>query len=281
MIFRRVTIVGLGLIGGSLGLALRRKGLVRRVIGFSRHEATIRAALARGAIHDGDTELCPNWLGESDLVVISTPPKTVVPLAKQIARLTKHSFVLTDVTSTKGEIVSSLERILPSRISFVGSHPMAGSERSGIEAAEAHLFQGAACIVTPTTRTNKSALKNLSSLWRSVGGRVFTMSPARHDALVAQVSHVPHMAAAALLLGTSPKGFPLAAGSFSDMTRIALSDPELWAQIAATNAKELSRALDQFISTAKDLRRLVASKNSKKLQTLLRAAQKRRTQFVQ
>lgn len=278
-LFNQVSIVGLGLIGGSLALAIRRRRLARRVIGFSRHEATIRTALARGAIHDGDTELCPNWLSESDLVVIATPPRSVVPLAREVARLTKHSFILTDVAGTKSEIVRGLEK-LPSRIFVVGSHPMAGSERSGIDAAEAHLFEDAACVVTRTPRTKKLALCKVSALWRTVGSQVVALTPREHDRLVAQISHLPHLGAAALMLTAENKTLPLAAGGFKDATRVALSDPSLWSEICLSNAKEITRALDRLLTKIKKLRQLVASGKMSVLRKELSAAQRRRRQVA-
>jgi prephenate dehydrogenase len=274
-LFNQVSIIGLGLIGGSLGLALRRRKLARRVIGFSRHEATIRSAKAKGAIHDGDTELCPNWLGESDLVVIATPPRSVVPLARQIARLTKHSFILTDAASTKDEIVRGLEK-LPSRISVVGAHPMAGSERSGIAAAKADLFQGAACVLTKTARTQKGVLNKVSNLWRAVGARAVVLSPQEHDRLAAQISHLPHVAAVALTLAASKKALPLAAGGFKDATRIALSDPSLWSEILLTNRRGVTQALDRFLTVLKEFKALVATGKAHALSRKLLAAQKKR-----
>ena len=255
-LFNQVSIVGLGLIGGSLGIALRRGRVARRVIGFTQSETTLRRAKHKGAVDDGCTELCPDWLGSSDLVVIATPPLSVVPIARQIMRLTSHRFLLTDVASTKREIVRRIEKILPSRIRFVGSHPMAGSERSGIQAADPDLFQGAACILTPTVCTDRSAVAKVSALWRGVGGRPVVLSPARHDALVAQISHVPHLAAAALVLSAQPEALELAAGGFTDATRIALSDPAIWSEICRTNRVELKKGLDRFIAQIERLKRL-------------------------
>lgn len=274
-VFNRVTIVGLGLVGGSLGMAIRRKRLARRVIGFSRHESTVRRAKARRAIDDGCTELCPDWLGLSDLVVIATPPLSVVPIARQVAKLTSHRFILTDVASTKGEIVQRIEKNLPSRIRFVGSHPMAGSERSGIQAADPDLFQGAACLLTPTARADRSAVAKISALWRGVGGRPVALSPARHDALVAQISHVPHLAAAALVLAAQPEALRMAAGGFTDATRIALSDPSVWSEICRTNRRELRRGLDRFIAQIERLRKLL-SDDTGLLRSLEEARRKRR-----
>lgn len=276
ILFNQVTIVGLGLIGGSLGMAIRKRHLARRVIGFARHEATIREAKAKGAIDDGDIEFCPDWLGSSDLVVIATPPLTVAPLARKIARLTRHSFILTDVASTKGEIVRAVECVLPSRIHFVGSHPMAGSERSGVSAADARLFQGAPCVVTPTPRSNRQAVRRVSELWRSVGGQPISLSPVRHDALVAQISHLPHLIAVSLVFTAEADALKLAAGGFADTTRIALSDPALWQEISLTNRREMTKVVDRFIRQLRGVRQLVAQKKAKSLSAHFRSAQRKR-----
>ncbi len=274
--FKRVSIVGLGLIGGSLGMALKRGRIARSVIGFSRHERTIRRALARGAVNDADTELCPDWLGESDLVVIATPPLTVVPIAREIARLTTHRFVMTDVASTKAQIVRQLERSLPARISFVGSHPMAGSEKSGIEAAHQDLFNGAPCVVTRTSKTNRAALARVSALWRSVGGRPMVLDPSRHDALVARVSHLPHLTAVGLMLAAGKEPLILSAGGFADTTRIALSDPRMWREICLSNRKQITRALRAFRKEIERFEQLIRRGDGAALSRLFASAQRKR-----
>ena len=275
-LFRQVSVIGLGLIGGSLGMALRRGKIARRVIGFSRREATLRRAKRRGAIDDGCTELCPDWLSESDLVVIATPPSTVPRIARQVARLARRPLVLTDVASTKAKIVRDVERALPSRISFVGAHPIAGSERSGIEAADARLFGGAACIVTPTPRTRPAAAARVAALWRRLGCRVERMSPARHDTLVAQISHVPHLAAVGLALFPEQRALRLSGGGFADATRIALGDPALWEEICRTNSREVGRALEQLIKELSALQRMVRRPANGSLRGRFEAARRRR-----
>ena len=275
-LFRQVSIIGLGLIGGSLGMALRRGRVARRVIGFTRREATLRRALAKGAIDDGDTELCPDWLSESDLVVIATPPLTVPRLAREAACLAHRPLIITDVASTKAEIVRALERGLPRHARFVGAHPMAGSNRSGIEAADAHLFRGAVCVVTPTVRTSSAAAAKVASLWRGVGCRVARMSPDRHDMLVAEVSHLPHLAAAALVQAVSPAAFTLAGNGFRDTTRVAQGDPALWEEICRTNRKEVFSSLNRLIAELKLLRGAVESRRFAVVLRELRAARRRR-----
>ena len=274
-LFKQVTIVGLGLIGGSLGMAIRRKHLAQRVIGFSRREATIREAKAKGAIDDGDTEFCPDWLGASDLVIIATPPSAVEKVAREIARLTRHSFILTDVASTKAQIVRKLER-LPKRIAYVGFHPMAGSEHSGVRFAQADLFDQAVCVLTPTSHSDRRAVRKLFAFWQAAGMKVLSYTPARHDTAVAQVSHVPHLAAFALALSADPKAFPLAAGGFADTTRIAMSDPALWVDICRTNRKEVIRGLDRVIKQLKRFRGWIAAQDQKRLQQALQRARRNR-----
>lgn len=278
-LFHQVSIVGLGLIGGSLGLALRKGRVARRVIGFSRREATIHQAIARGAIHDGDTELCPNWLGDSDLVVIATPPLAVAATARKIAKITPGRILLTDVASTKSKLAKELQRTLPSRISFVGGHPMAGSEQSGLGAAEAGLFAGSVCILTPTGRPDLKGLARVEALWRRIGMLVVRMSPERHDVLVAQISHLPHLSAAALALTPDSAALPLAAGGFADATRIALSDPALWEEICRTNRTPILRSLDRYLRELKKLRALVARQDSAPLRRRLESARRARSRI--
>ncbi len=275
-LINQVSIVGLGLIGGSLGMALRKRGVARRVIGFARHEATIQQAKRKGAIHDGDTELCPDWLGQSELVILAVPPDEVVPMARQVARLTRHSFLMTDATSVKEPVVRSLETLLPSQIRFVGSHPIAGSERSGIEAAEPALFRGAPCIVTPTSRTDPQAVKQVSRMWKGIGSRVVLMDPKRHDSLVAQISHAPHLAAVALALLPEEAALAVAGGGFSDTTRIAASDPVMWEQICRMNKKEVIAALERLMAGLSRLKTAVAAGSAGTLRATLRGAQARR-----
>ena len=261
-LFNQVTIVGLGLIGGSLALALKKRGVARRIVGVDSDRATLRKAKARGAIDEGfltgiyqdDRQEWTAPIEQSDLVVLAEHPASIVGTALQIASGSSKLLILTDVASVKGRIVRLLDRDLPRRIRFVGGHPMAGSHRSGIQAADSGLFSGAPCIVTRTRRTDGKALAKVSRMWRLVGGKVLVMGPARHDRLVAQVSHLPHLAAVGLTLSVSPEALKLAGGGFSDTTRVALSNTHLWYVICISNKKEIIRALDRFIKEMVDLR---------------------------
>jgi prephenate dehydrogenase len=244
-LFNRVTIIGLGLIGGSLGMAIRRNRLARTVVGFSRKGATLRRAKARGAIDLGTTSI-ERAVRDAELVILCSPVDTIIPLAKRIAPLMRDGSILSDVGSTKGHIVAILERALPPGIPFVGAHPLAGSEQRGIKAAKAKLFDGSVCIVTANRRTDPRALGLVSRLWKSLVARVMIMEPQRHDRLLAAVSHLPHLLAFCLLESTEASALKLAPRSFLDATRVAKSDPKLWDDILLTNRLAIVDAIVRF-----------------------------------
>lgn len=277
-LFKQITIIGLGLIGGSLGMAIRRKGLARRVVGFARSSEKVSQAIAKKAIHEGTTQLAQALQG-SELVILATPPQTVIPLAKRIVKLTRHSFILTDVASTKGRIVKVMDGLLPKRIAYVGSHPMAGSEKSGIKAAKADLFKGATCVVTPTRLSSALAVQSVSNVWKSIDGFVIALSPVRHDRLVAEISHLPHLVAVTLTRTTSKEALALTAGGFADTTRVAMSDPKLWKEIVQMNQMEVIRALNRLIGNLQKLTTTIRRKTFTHLLKELRTAFRIRQQL--
>ncbi len=273
--FRRVTIIGLGLIGGSLGLAIKRRRLASWVIGYSRRISTVHQAAARGLIDAGVRDL-GDAVGDSELVIIATPVAQIVPIAQRVARLAAPGTIIIDVGSAKGEIVRRLQASLPERVSFVGAHPLAGSERRGLAAAVAQLFDGSICILTPTPRTNRAAFRRVRSFWQSLGTRVVVMSPAAHDKLVATISHLPHALAFALMHRTTPQAARLASRSFLDATRVAASDPQLWQEILLMNRRELQAALRGFERELRALRAVLVRGDARALTQWIRAAQRRR-----
>lgn len=244
-LFNQVTIVGLGLMGGSLGMAIKRRRLARRVVGLSRHPSTLRRARACGAVDAGTTDL-RRAVQDADLVVLATPVGRIVPLARRAARAMRAGSVLTDLGSAKGSIVSRLERALPSRVAWVGGHPLAGSEQHGIEAANADLFDGSVCVLTPTARTPRAALARVSRLWSALGVQVVTMSPSRHDRILAGTSHLPHLVAYALARAISVDPRLRAPRSLLEMTRIAKSSPALWEDVVLANRAQLLAAVRRF-----------------------------------
>ena len=272
----KVAIVGLGLIGGSLGMVLRKRKLAQTVTGFSRKPATLRMAKSRGAIDKGTANLA-EAVRDADIVVLATPVSEIVPLALRCARFMKLGAVLTDVGSSKGEIVSALDRLLPKSVAFVGAHPVAGSEKRGIGAASPDIFDAASyCIIPPSARTSRRAVAAVSRLWSGVVPKIIRLPAKRHDELLAATSHLPHALAFALSASAPRRGLPSMPRSFLEMTRVAKSDPDLWAAILLSNRSAVAAAWREFDRSSAALRKAITRKDRKALTRLLAKAKARR-----
>lgn len=264
MNFDTVAIVGVGLIGGSIGMALRERRLARRVIGIGRHAKSLRKARRLGAIDRGVTELA-RGVADAELVVFCTPVDVIVDQAIEASMRCELQTILTDTGSAKARIVARLDEELPDRVSFVGSHPLAGSEKSGVSVARPDLFDRRICVVTETRHTLKRSAAVVRGFWESMGARVIRMSPEAHDRALAYTSHLPHLAAAALSIALPEEYKEVVATGYRDTTRIAASDPALWTAIFLENAgpildslASLERVMDEFRNAlvAKDARRI-------------------------
>jgi prephenate dehydrogenase len=270
----RVSIIGLGLMGGSLGMALKRHHVAREVVGWSRKGSTLQQAKRKRAIDVGTSDLRAA-VRDADIVVLATPVSTIVPFGKRVAPLMSAGSILTDVGSSKTAIVAALESI-PRHVKFVGGHPLAGSEERGIEAATADLFDDSIFVVTPTSRTNPAAARTVSQLWKSLGTRVHALSPSRHDALLAQTSHLSHLLAWCLTSATTRDAQAIAPPSFIGMTRIAQSDPDLWMDIVLSNRRHIAKAMTRFDREWHQLRSLLTSAKTAPLRQWLVTAQRMR-----
>lgn len=257
MRFKKVAIVGVGLIGGSLGLAIKKRKLARTIIGIGRRRSSIQRAVRCGAIDVGTKDL-KRGVSDADLVIIATPVCSIPKIAKAIVYNLKGGAILTEVGSTKTQIVNAIEKFLPAGISFVGLHPLAGSEKRGVNFAEADLFKGATVIMAKTRKTKSSSIKALSQFWRSLGiERIVIKSPEEHDRIVAEISHLPHLVATALVNSVSAKSLKFASTGFKDSTRIAASDPEVWRDICVTNRREILKSLDRYERSLSRLKALI------------------------
>ena len=240
-----VAIVGVGLIGGSIGLALRELGMAERVMGIGRREANLAEAVQIGAIDAATTDLA-SGIAEADVVVICTPVTEIANAARIAAEHGPEGVLVTDAGSTKLRIVEAVERDPSAARVFVGSHPIAGSERKGVAHARSDLFEGRSCVLTPTARTPEDRLQRARSFWVRLGCRVIELSPAEHDEVLALTSHVPHAVAAALAATVPAEALPMAAGAYRDGTRVAGSDAALWAGIFRENKGPTLQALARF-----------------------------------
>jgi len=271
--FERAAIAGVGLIGGSLALAARAAGLIGEVVGLGRSQANLDVALRRGIVDRVARDAAD--IGRVDLVVLAVPVRSTRATAAALLPHLAPGTVLTDVGSVKGEVVDAMQALLPSDRPFVGGHPIAGGERAGAAVADAALFRGARCILTPTGRTDAAALARVRALWQGVGARVEEMSPAAHDRALAWTSHVEHALAYALvraIAGADPALLAAGGPSLRDATRVAASPAELWRDIFLANADPVADAIAKVVGELDGLRRAIASGDATALHKLLAAA---------
>ncbi len=277
--FRTVAILGLGLLGGSLGLALKRTTPAPCVLACARRAESIEDAVRLGAVDRGATDPA-EILPHADLTVICTPVSTIVSMLHAYRSHWRPGSVVTDVGSVKGGIMrAAAHEFKDLDVTFIGSHPMAGSDRSGLRYAKGNLYDGATVFMTAPPAAGDTAVAALERLWQICGARTVQIDGDDHDALVARTSHLPHLlAAAAVDVGLSPPQAVLGtAGAFRDVTRIAGSSPEMWRQICELNRTELLRALDECMTQLADIRSFLANSEWEAVQDYLsRAREKRR-----
>lgn len=251
---KRIAIIGVGLLGGSIGLALRAAGFTGTRVGIGRRAVSLAKALECEAIDETSLDPAEGVAG-AGLVILCTPLSRYEPLLQTIAPALEADTYVTDVGSTKAAVVRQAEKLLPSHVRFVGSHPMAGSEKTGVEYARADLFEDALCLVTPTAHTAPETIEAITIFWQKLGGRTQLVNPGRHDQLLARVSHLPHALAAALVcLAQADDAIEVAGPGFADTTRIASGDPAMWTDILRSNRNELVRSVDALLGELTILR---------------------------
>ena len=275
MRIQTLTIVGVGLIGGSIGLAAKKRGLAQRVLGVGRRQTSLQQAVACGAIDEGFLD-CREAVHRADVVVFCTPVDMIAAQILAAAPGCKAGALLTDAGSTKAILVRSLAEQLPANVSFVGSHPLAGSEKRGPEHADANLFDGKVTVITPTTDTNDAVVDRASAFWRALGSDVIIMNPEEHDRALALTSHVPHVVAAALVSVLNSKLLALTATGFRDTTRVAAGDPAIWTGIFLQNRDAVLAGLQQVAGNLDQFRHALESCDRIALDQLLAEAKLRR-----
>lgn len=281
----RLCVIGVGLIGGSIARAARAQGWARMVIGVDANAGNLRKALDLGVI-DVACESVADGVAACDLVVIATPVGSVETLLRQLKPVWSEHTIYTDVGSTKCDVIAAAERVfgtVPSN--FVPGHPIAGAERSGVEAAQADLYQGKRVILTPLPDTRPEAVWRVEELWRALGAKVSRMEPAHHDEVLAATSHLPHVLAFVLteMLGRKDEQqeiFQYAAGGFRDFTRIASSDPKMWLDICLANGREIVPLIEQYREALRRAADLIANRSADELLALFAHARQARQRFL-
>jgi prephenate dehydrogenase len=281
VLFRKIAILGVGLLGGSLALAIRERKLAAVLQGYVRRDGSLDECDQAG-LKDFATRDLIAVVRDADLVILCTPLAQMRELAEQLLPTLKSGAIVSDVGSVKASVVRDIGPIVSrSGAHFIGAHPMAGAEKMGVSAARADLFHNAVCILTPGSDTKTELAQKLAGFWRAIGARTVELSPEFHDELVARCSHLPHVVAAELanyvLSPSHPKEQPLlCANGFRDTTRIASGSPEMWRDIALANGQQLSRVLEVFIHDLQQLRRAIDAGDSAALETFFNTAKQRR-----
>ena len=248
MVVHRLCIVGLGMMGGAIGMATRRTGSAARVVGVADSQATIESARMKGAVDDATVSL-RDAVQDADLVILCVPVRTILDAAAAVIPVCREGTIVTDIGSSKLVIVKQVEALihkLKSKVHFVGSHPVTGSEKRGIDALEHVTLEGAPCVITPTQHTDIESYRKVEEFWKSIGLRTLRLSPEEHDTVLARSSHLPHILAAALVNVQSDRSLDISGPGLRDMTRLAGSDPAMWTDIAEQNAHEVAKALREL-----------------------------------
>jgi len=259
---KTVAIVGTGLIGGSIGLALKSGRTKYKVIGIGRRWPSLRLAKKMGAVDEITLDMAKG-IKKADLVILAAPVATIIRHIRMIAQVITPGTIVTDVGSTKSQIVREAEKVFKNKAFFVGSHPLAGSEKKGVSAARPDIFKKTVSIVTPVKNTNSRALKAVTGFWKKLGADVRVLTPAVHDRIAAGISHLPHMVSVALCQTLTAQHRDYAAAGFKDTTRIAMSDAALWADICFSNSREIKKSLKSFTNKLCRLEKSLSSGNKR------------------
>ena len=279
--FREICIVGLGLIGGSFALNLKLRGFPGKITAVDINPEAIEKGIELEVIDSGSIK---HSIAESaDLIVLSTPVGVYEEVLKQIKPFISKRAIVSDLGSVKGHLVYRCEEILKDTAPFVGGHPIAGTEKSGVENVVENLFEGAKFIITPTENTDKEAMEKVANLWKNLGSEIVLMDPYHHDRVFAAVSHLPHVVAYSIVDAIdklskelSTNLFQLTGGGFRDFTRIAMSDPVMWRDICIENRENLLSALKTFRESIEKVEKLIENSDGKGLKSFFEKAREKR-----
>lgn len=274
-----LTIIGVGLIGGSMARRAKKDKLAARIIGFGRRKSSLDKALNSGAI-DEATLSFEDAAKDADVVVIATPVSLIPVFLEKCRQHCKPGCIITDVGSTKQEITRFADKILGRDKFFVGAHPMAGSEKKGFAFSKTELFDNSICFLTPTKKTNNSALKKMTAFWRRMGAAPVIISAQKHDKIVAEISHLPHVAAVSLV-NCARLNVKFAANSFRDTTRVASSDSDIWMDIFFSNKNNVIKSIDDFIKLLRQIRSKIRKKKRSELRRILEGARVIRNKLIE
>ena len=284
--FKKVCIIGCGLIGSSIARAIKKKKLSNQIVSSNRSEITNKRVIKLNIVDDSSAHI-KKMVRESDLVIIATPLSSYKDVIFKIKNSLKNGAILTDVGSVKKKVISLIEKNIPKNISWISSHPIAGTEESGPDSGFADLFKNRWCILTPSNQTKDKDIKLLELFWKKIGSRVDIMDAKQHDYILSITSHIPHLIAYNIVhttLNVKKKKdrdiIKYSAGGLRDFTRIAASNPVMWRDIFIQNRENTSKMIDKFIENLKDLKKAIKNKNEKKLEKIFTKTKKIRKEII-
>ena len=282
-----MTILGIGLIGASLAQSCRQRKLVNTIVGFGRNAANLKKAQEKGIIDSGSTDLKTAVEG-SDLIVLCTPVGVLVDRVREMIPFLQKGCIITDAGSVKGRLVEEIDALMPDSIHYVGAHPIAGGEQSGMEAARVDLLTGAKCIITPTANTRSETLQQVTAFWTEVGMQTHVMDAHEHDTVFGALSHLPHIVAYALMntvasvkTESQAEILSMSGGGLKDITRIASSDPVMWRDICLENKRPVVKLINQFQNTLENIKNLIEQDQADALQETFANANVHRGKLVE
>lgn len=279
-IFEQMTIVGVGLIGGSMARKAREEGLVKKIIGFGRTKRNLENALSLGVIDRYESDLMKAVEG-SDLVVIATPVEKSIEIISDLLPKLGPNTIVTDVGSVKGKVVDVFRECKDLKTEFIGGHPIAGTESSGVESSFASLFEEHITILTPIERNSQISIDRLKSFWIGLGAKVELLDPEKHDRILSDISHLPHVVAYALVNAVlDGDGISYAAGGFKDFTRIASSNPEMWSEICVQNRKSILSSIKNFRDHLDSIYELIENADGNSIEKLFQNSKNGRDSWL-
>ena len=284
--FKKVCIIGCGLIGSSIARAIKKNNLSTKIVSSNRLDTTNKKVIKLNIVNDSSSDT-KKMVEESDLIIIATPLSSYKSLIFKIKNSLKNGAILTDVGSVKEKAISLIEKNIPKNVSWISSHPIAGTEESGPEAGFSELFKDRWCIITPSSQAKKRDIKLLRNFWKKIGSRVDIMDAKQHDYILSITSHIPHLIAYNIVNMTldinkkkKQEIVKYSAGGLRDFTRIADSNPIMWRDIFIQNRKNASMMIDKFIENLRDLKKAIKNKNEKKLEKIFTKTKKIRKEIV-
>ena len=284
--FQKVCIIGCGLIGSSIARAIKKYNLSNNIVSSNRSEITNKTVIKLNIVNDSSSDT-QKMVKESDLVIIATPLSNYKEIILKIKSVLKKGAILTDVGSVKGKVIYLVEKNIPKNVSWISSHPIAGTEESGPESGFADLFKNRWCILTPSNKSKDKDIKLLENFWKKIGCKVDIMNAKQHDYILSVTSHIPHLVAYNIVNTTlkikkkkEKDVIKYSAGGLRDFTRISASNPIMWRDIFIQNRKNTSKMIDKFIENLKDLKKAIKNKNGKKLEQIFTNTRKIRKEIV-